>query len=322
MFVLSIKEIMRILFVLVFAGFFVCNSCNQQKTDWIDRSKHEGLHNITLSDKFETYATEVQPANLENTIKNLELAKAYFDKIFDENLNFAVLFVDNQNWDKYAFTPPPGMPQAHHEGNIILGINKSVMANGFEQALSQMPPQATQELKKYFGEPINLDKFFRDCLALHELGHLYQFYKTSKSSQRNWLNELFGNLCQVAAAKSFKNQTTFKQMDSYQNLLIRGNQWGELNYKTLQQFENNYFDVLKSGRNYGWYQTQFYTMAKELYSKYGDSLVTKFRTFLIDTDVQKLGELNDVELNEIIKKTFGEDVLSILKWDYPNSSTD
>ncbi len=306
---------MRGLFIPVFIILFVSTSCNQQKPDWIDRSKHKGLYNINYSNKFETYATQAEPDGIDSTIKNLELAKAYFDKIFDENLNFAVLFVDEQNWNQYAFTPPPGMPQAYYEGNMVLGINRSTMAKGFEQALNQMPLQAVEELKKHFGAPINLDKFFRDGLALHELGHLYQFYRTGKNGQRRWLNELFGNLCQIASAKHFKNQTAFNQMDAFQNLLINTNQWGELNYKTLKQFENHYFDVMKTGRNYGWYQTQFYTIAKALYLKFGDEFVKKFRTFLIDTAVEKKGKLNDLELNELMQKTFGGDVMNILKWD-------
>lgn len=302
----------KILFILTV--FVVSISCKQNESDWIDRTNHEGLNNIALSDNFETYATETNPNNLENTINNLELAKIYFDKVFNEDLKFAVLFIDNKNWHTYAFSPPPGMPQASYGGNIILGINKSVMAMSFEEMLSQMPPQAIQGLKTHFGDPVNLDKFFRDGLALHELGHLYQFYKTNKNSQRHWLNELFGNLCQVAAAKNFKDQTTFNQMDSYQNFLIRGNQWGELKYKTLQQFENDYFDVIKAGRNYGWYQTQFYTMAKTLYATYGDSFVAKFRTFLIS--LKTSDKLDDRALNELIIKEFGQDVMNIIKWKY------
>jgi hypothetical protein len=302
----------KILFILTV--FVVSISCKQKESDWIDRTNHGGLNNIALSDNFETYATEKNPKNLENTINNLEQAKAYFDKVFNENLNFAVLFIDNKNWDTYAFSPPPGMPQASYGGNIILGLNKSVMAMGFEKMLSQMPSQAIQGVKTHFGDPVNLDKFFRDGLALHELGHLYQFYKTSKNSQRHWLNELFGNLCQVAAAKNFKDQTTFNQMDSYQNLLIRGHQWGELNYKTLQQFEDDYFEVLKSGRNYGWYQTQFYTMSKTLYSKYGDSFVAKFRNFLIK--LKNKDKLDHKALNELMTKEFGQEVINIIKWKY------
>jgi len=302
--------------LLIVAVLFVCVSCKQSASDWIDRTNHEGLHNIALSDDFETYSTETNPTHLQNTINNLEQAKTYYDKVFDEDLKFAVLFIDNKNWDKYAFSPPPGMPQATYGGNIILGLNKSVMAMGFEEVLSQMPPEAIQGLKTHFGDPINLDNFFREGLALHELAHLYQFYKTSKNSQRHWLNELFGNLCQVAAAKSFEDQSTFNQMDSYQNFLIRGNQWGELKYKTLEQFENDYFDVIASGRNYGWYQTQFYIMANELYTKYGDDIVNKFRDFLITYDGDDYGVIDDTELNKLLIESFGEDAVNILKWNY------
>lgn len=307
---------MRNKILLTILVVHICTYFGHAQSDWIDRTSHKGLINIELSDDFETYATEENTKHLQKTINNLEQAKIYFDKVFDEDLKFAVLFIDNKNWNTYAFSPPPGMPQASHNGNIILGLHKSVMAISFEEALEQMPSQATQNLKTHFGDPINLDKFFRDGLALHELGHLYQFYKTSKKNQRFWLNELFGNLCQVAAAKSFKDQSTFNQMDSYQNLLIRGNQWGELKYKTLQQFENDYFNVIASGRNYGWYQTQFYLMAKELYTKYDDDIVKIFREFLIKYDGDSYGIVNDKELDKLLKESFGEDAVNILKWNY------
>ncbi|NND95604.1 MAG: hypothetical protein HKN45_12135, partial [Flavobacteriales bacterium] len=93
---------MRI-YLIVF--IVLITSCRQTDSDWIDRSKHEGLYDINYSESFETYCTEENPENLKNTLGNLEQAKEYFDKIFKEDLNFAVLFVDNKNWDKYAFAP-------------------------------------------------------------------------------------------------------------------------------------------------------------------------------------------------------------------------
>ena len=95
------------------------HSCKQDNSDWIDRSKHQGLYNIGYSELFETYATQENPKNIKGTVKNLEQAKLYYDKIFSEDLAFAVLFVDNKNWDDYAFSPPPGMPQAYYEGYCI-----------------------------------------------------------------------------------------------------------------------------------------------------------------------------------------------------------
>ena len=300
--------------ISLIAFLVLITSCKQTDSDWIDRSKHEGLYDINYSDSFETYCTEENPENIKNTIGNLEQAKEYFDKTFKEDLNFAVLFVDNPNWDKYAFTPPPGMPQAHHQGNMVLGLGNSIMAIRAEQGLKQVPDSKLEILKQSFGDKLNLDLFFRDALSLHELGHLYQFYKTGKGTQRNWLNEVFGNLCQVAAAKNLTTQDVFNRMDVYQLFLINSNQWGELKFKTLTQFEEDYFEVFKQGRNYGWYQSQFYLKAKELYSKFGDEFLNDFRDFLIDINPEKAGKMSDKEIKELMIKTFGNEVVEILEW--------
>jgi len=253
--------------IFLLAVVILVSSCKQEKSDWIDRTKHEGLYKLNYSESFEIYCTEENPKNIKATIGNLQQAKAYFDKIFNEDLNFAVLFVDNLNWNKYAFSPPPGMPQAHYQGNIVLGLDNSVMAMRAEQGLRKVPDSNLGILRQHFGEEINLDLFYRDALSIHELGHIYQFHKTGKGTQRHWLNEVFGNLCQVAAAKNLTTPDVFNRMDVYQQFLINANQWGELKFKTLIQFEEDYFEVLKQGQYYGWYQTQFYLQAKELYSK-------------------------------------------------------
>lgn len=290
------------------------SACEQVNSDWIDRSKHEGLHNIKVSYLFETYSTEEYPENIQNTVDNLEQAKEYFDETFNEDLNFAVLFVDNPNWNTYAFSPPPGMPQAHYQGNIVLGLDNSVMSIRAEQGLRQVPNAKLGILKKHFGEELDLDLFYRDALSLHELGHLYQFYKTGKDTQRHWLNEVFGNLCLVAAAKNLATQDVFNRMDSYQQFLINANQWGELKFKTLIQFEEDYFEILKQGQNYGWYQTQFYLKAKNLYVKLGDEFLNEFRDFLIDINPKKVGKMNDQEIEELMINKFGNEVVQILAW--------
>jgi len=294
------------------------SSCKVVDSDWIDRTKYDGLYDIGYSELFETYCTVQNPSNIKNTVINLEQAKEYFDRTFEEDLRFAVLFVDNSNWNKYAFTPPPGMPQASYQGNMILGLGSSVMAIRAEQGLKQIPDSKLGVLKQHFGEEIDLDLFYRDALSLHELGHLYQFYRTGEGTQRHWLNELFGNLCQVAAAKNIANQDVFNRMDSYQLFLIESDRWGTLNYKTLKQFEEDYFEVLKQGRNYGWYQTQYYIKAKALYSKYGDEILNKFRSFIIDIDTQKVGKIDDNELNQLMVETFGNEVVELLKWEHDN----
>jgi len=302
--------------ILLFAIIILVSSCKQEKSDWIDRTKHEGLYELDYSESFEIYCTDENPKNINGTIGNLQHAKAYFDKIFNEDLNFAVLFVDNQNWDKYAFAPPPGMPQSLKDGNMVLGSGRSVMANRWKQGLNQMPKNKLDSLKLIFGEDLNLDLFFRDALSLHELGHLYQFHKTSKKSQRRWLDEVFGNLCQVAAANNLATKGVLIRMDFFQLLLIEENLWGDVDFKTLDQFEQHYFDIINQGRNYGWYQTQFYIKAKKLYSEFGDEFLNEFRNFLIEIDPDKIGRIDDKELIEKMINTFGNEAVKILKWEH------
>lgn len=303
-------------FIIIFFGLLL--SCSQKNQNWIDRGLHEGLYRLDYSDLFETYSTNRKTIGLRNTINNLEQAKSYFDNVFKEDLNFAVLFVDNENWNTYAFTPPPGMPQAYLRGNMVLGLEKSVIAKRAESQLKQLPESELTQLRKDFGKSIDLDLFYRDALAIHELGHLYQFYAIQGKSQRKWLDEIFGSLCQVAGAKNIENKKTYHQMDSYQNLLVKVNRWGDLPYKNLDHFENNYMDIMKTGRNYGWYQTQFYFKAKELYSKYGDEILRSFRKFLIDTNPRSIGKIKNEDLNRLMLNAFGKEVVETLRWNHDN----
>jgi hypothetical protein len=294
---------------------FLIISCNQNKPDWIDRTKHEGLERIYLDQSFEVYTSQSNPDHIENTLQNLEQAKSYYDQTFNEDINFAVLFIDNQNWKTYAFAPPPGMPQAYYKGNMVLGLGKSVMASRWEEGLKRYPQERLDSLRMLFGDEIDLDLFFRDALSLHELGHLYQFYKTGEKSQRRWLNEMFGNLCQVAASKNLEDKNVFNRMDYFQLFLLRENLWGELSFSSLDEFENSYFEIIEQGRNYGWYQTQFFIKAKLLYANFGDSFLNDFRNFIIENDPDKVGEINDVQLTQKMREAFGDEAMEILKWE-------
>ncbi|PKA81999.1 hypothetical protein ATE92_0122 [Ulvibacter sp. MAR_2010_11] len=142
------------------------------------------------------------------------------------------------------------MPQAYYDGNMVLGLEKSVMAHLQEETLKNASITELDTLKKYHGSEINLDLFYRDALPIHELGDLYQSFHTGRKSQRKWLDELFANLCQVGVVKNFKDQSTFQRMDAYQGYVIRADQWGEIIFTSLDQFEKDYFEIFKQGRNY------------------------------------------------------------------------
>lgn len=303
---------MKIIFTII---LFFTLSCQKSTEDWINRDLHQGLYNLEYDTSFEVYSTDKNPTQINNAIMNLDEAKQYLDTVFDEELTFAVLFIDAKNWDTYAFAPPPGMPQAYYDGNMILGLEKSVIGTMNAQALAYLPDSTLNELRLHYGDDIDLDLFFRDALAIHELGHLYQFYRLGGNSQRRWLDELFGNLVLVAVANNLNSPDTFNRIDSYQMALINHNLWGHIVYTSLQDFEENYFQIMQTGQNYGWYQAQFYLKSKELYSTFGDDFLLKFRQLLIDTNPESIGKVNDEELYNLIADAFGQEVLDVLRWD-------
>lgn len=52
------------------------------------------------------------------------------------------------------------------------------------------------------------------------------------------------------------------------------------------------------------------------YSKYGDSILVKFRNLLIKTDKEKVGTLDNFELNKILIEELGNETMEIIKWKY------
>lgn len=284
-------------------------SCGTADTSWIIKNRHEGLYPVSFSAPFQIYASETNPKGVTPTLRNLKEANEYFDRVFSENLSFEVLFVDTAQWNTYAFSPPPGMPQAYYDGTIVLGLDPSVMSVRYMNTIRQFSEDKKDSLYKYFGNPLNLDLFFREGLVLHELGHLYQFYRTGSEFQRRWLNELFGNICQVAASKNISDEDVFLRMTTFQKFLDSENLWGSVDCKTLTEFEDKYFELLKKGQNYGWYQTRFFFTASELYKAYGDSFLNDFRDFLISTQPSKTGRLEDDELIKRMKSAFGEEIV-------------
>ena len=171
---------------ITFLSFFLIISSRGQES-WIDTSPHSGLSELRTDFSFKTLVSNNSVKSITGTLKRLNEAKQYFDEIFNTDLDFAVLFVENEKWGKHAYFPPPGLPQAIH-GNVILGLDKSVLSITVEETIDRLPEQHQAMLKPVYGDDINLDLFYRDILSIHELAHLYHFKEGTKP-QRKWLQE-------------------------------------------------------------------------------------------------------------------------------------
>ncbi len=284
----------------------------EAQESWIDTSIHDGLIELETDYSFSTFVSNDSIKYSTETLKNLNNAKLYFDKIFQTNLDFAVLFIENRKWNKYAYFPPPGIPQAW-QGNVILGLDKSVVSREVESQINQLPTEKLISLKSAYGENIDLDLFYREALSIHELSHLYHFKEATKP-QRKWLQELFANMGMYAFVKNNCN-SCYKYMNTYPEFLLKANP-EMFKFKTLEDFEEKYVQGI-GAQNYEWFQIQFYKKAKTIVDSKGDTILVKFRNFLIETDLSKTKKLTDSELETKLKEEVGKEIADILThWQY------
>ena len=304
---------MRSLFELIGISIFLfTGSLFAQHNNWIDTSRHEGLFEIESDYPFQILVSNKEFMPSETTLNNLRNAKIYLDELFNQNLQFAVLFIENEKWMKHAYFPPPGMPQGW-QGNIILGAGVSVMSTGLKNVISQLAENVQQPLKEVYGAELNFDLFYRESLGLHELGHLYQF-KQAVQPQRKWLSELFATMCMYAFVDNECN-SCYPYMNTLPEFSLQG---GRENYefKALKDFEEKYVQGM-SPDNYGWYQMQLYSKAKSIIESVGDDVLVKLLSFLVETDQSKVGSLNDEELALQLKSMVGSEVSEVLtEWKY------
>jgi len=274
---------------------------------WIDTSIHSGLIELKTDYPFKTLVSNDSIKTISETLKNLNNAKLFFDKIFQTDLDFAVLFIENREWSKYAYFPPPGLPQAGN-GNVILGLDKSVLSREVEKMVTQLPEQYWSSLKPVYGENIDLDLFYRETLSIHELAHLYHFKEGTKP-QRKWLQELFATMSMYSFIKE-KSNSSYELMNTYPKFVIQsGDRMAE--FKTLKDFEEKYVQKL-TPQNYEWFQMQLYQNAKSIYDSGKSDILIKFLNFLINTDLSKTELLSDSELSTRLEKEVGKEIADIL----------
>jgi hypothetical protein len=280
----------------------------QGQETWIDTSIHSGLIELKTDYAFKTLVSNDSIKTTAETLKNLNNAKLYFDKIFQTDLDFTVLFIENKEWSKYAYFPPPGLPQAGN-GNVILGLDKSVVSREVEKMVTQLPEQYWTSLKPVYGENIDLDLFYRETLSIHELAHLYHFKEGTKP-QRKWLQELFATLSMYSFIIE-KSNSSYELMDTYPEFVIQsGDRMAE--FKTLKDFEDKYVQKL-TPQNYEWYQMQLYQNAKSIIDSGKSDILIKLLNFLINTDLGKNEILSDSELSTRLEKEVGKEIADILR---------
>lgn len=292
--------------------FFLCLSNSiQGQSAWPDSSKHQGLNLVSEVDNISVFTSEKAQVD-ENTLNLLKDAKRYFDQVFEMDFPIAILFVSNAEWNDYAYFPPPGMPQAW-AGNIFLGSDKSVVALEAEQQLKNLPANQLKKLQQYFGDPIDMDLFYRNNVAVHELGHCYHHFVGTKI-QRRWIQEVFATY----AARAYLVNHEPEMAAATAAYAEMGSQihYPFIKHTSLEKFEELYLPGL-GPQNYEWFQFQFFKKAVQLLEKFGEKGLIDLQEFLIQTDLAKTKKMDDAQLKKQLIEQLGQEMAELLlSWKY------
>lgn len=189
------------------------------------------------------------------TIQSLveKCAEFYQPKFPETKFDLRIMILNQDDWDKTYLDEdgsPYGMPTA------FSGINKLFIAAD------------KKAVDKLFGVNENgvdnvLSKF--DCVALHELGHIFLKRYNDTHTKKKWADEFLA---------SYFALCFFQQHKSYPGLPGTGESGYQPKYKTLADFERLYSTV--GAPNYAWYQGKFQELGERLYPKFKVELIKKF----------------------------------------------
>ena len=210
-------------------------------------------HWDTLQGKISVIYSKTYKVRARTIQKLIEECMEFYKLTFPETkFNLYAMVLSQEDWNKIHLNEfvPYGMPNAH------TAINKLFIAAD------------KKAVGKLAGEPDNLpdnmlSKF--DCIALHEVGHIFLIRYNHTSTQKKWADEFLASYFAICF---------FEQHKEYPGLPQAGETGYTPKYRTLADFERLYSKV--GVQNYGWYQGQFQNLAYELYPKFKTELIKTF----------------------------------------------
>ena len=224
-----------------------------------------------------------------------------------------ILILNPTDWPNHTTFPVYGMP--HYDDSrelLIIASENNEFWNSFIPPIEQLPKELADKISStYVDENGNLTmQPFFDLLAIHEIGHAYQF-QAGLNAQRKWMGELFCNVVlHTYIAENEPEQlpalTVFPQM------VIAGGK-DEYKFTSLKDIEERYGEIgQKYPKNYGWYQSRWHSAAGDIYNAGGiETFIRLWNTFL-----QQKEKLNDEEFATMLSEKVHPSVADVmLKWD-------
>ncbi|QQS36024.1 MAG: hypothetical protein IPM56_17580 [Ignavibacteriales bacterium] len=237
----------------------------------------------------------------------------FYNKLIAFEPEVTLLIMNPVDWPRHTTFPVYGMPHYDEKRNLlIIASENNEFWKSFIPPVDQFPKELADKISStYIDENggLSMQAFF-DLLAIHELGHAYQF-QAGLNVQRMWMGELFCNiLLHTYIAENEPEQlpalTVFPQM------VIAGGTEGFV-YTSLSDIEERYEEIgQRHPRNYGWYQCRWHYAAGNIYDAGGTETFVKLWNALL---LQK-EKLDDSKFAELLSEQTHQSVADVmLKWD-------
>jgi hypothetical protein len=205
------------------------------------------------------------------------------------------------------------MPHFDDKRNIlIIASENNDFWKSFIPHVDLLPKELADKIKTTYVDEtgsLTMQPFF-DLLAIHEIGHAYQF-QAGLNVQRMWMGELFCNiLLHTYIAENEPEQlpalTVFPQM------VIAGGK-EEYKFTSLTDVEERYEEIGQNyPKNYGWYQCRWHSAAANIYDAGGAvTFVKLWHAFTLQKE-----KLDDTKFAEFLSNQVHQSIADVmLKWD-------
>ena len=267
---------------------------NPENLNWIRRKKSEYMKVFFLSVIILSFKLVVLSAQTYEILKPLDgyKSKVYssfgndsrakivaerLDKVliyFQEKIYFepkvTLLILNPSDWPKFTTFPVYGMPHYDEKRELlIIASENNEFWNSFIPPLDKLPIELAGKIRATYVDEkgnISMQSFF-DLLAIHELGHAFQF-QAGLNVQRKWMGELFCNiLLHTYIAENEPEQ--LPALTVFPKMVIAGGTDG-YKYTSLTDIEQRYEEIgEKYPQNYGWFQSRWHSAAGKIYDSGG-----------------------------------------------------
>ncbi|MBE0539054.1 MAG: hypothetical protein IH620_05030 [Ignavibacterium sp.] len=237
----------------------------------------------------------------------------FYNKLIAFEPDVTLLILNPTDWPKHTTFPVYGMPHYDDKRNLlIIASENNEFWESFIPPVDILSGTLAEKIKSAYADAdgnLTMQPFF-DLLAIHEIGHAYQF-QAGLNVQRLWMGELFCNiLLHTYIAESEPDQlsalTVFPQM-----VISAGKE--EYKYTSLSDIEKRYEEIgEKYPKNYGWYQSRWHFAAGKIYDEAGiDAFIKLWKVFS-----EQKEKLNDDKFAELLSGNVHQSIADVmLKWD-------